>query len=179
MFGLLILALRFGPQALMTLMREQSVDYDFEVYMLPQPADVAVTVISSGQSIFKDAVPMRLPLRPVAPLGTCHPLWTSMSSRSGSPSLRTPYRCSCLCGLSLPFARLIIISSCHSNFQNVVPKQLPLRPVARLGMYRPLEHFLWLVHDERTLCQRRCPRGLLPPLVHLGVRVVHAAASVI
>ena len=56
-------------QALQTLMQRQAVDYDFEYYTLPQPASTAVTVLSAGPSLFKDAVDVLLPLAPQQPLG--------------------------------------------------------------------------------------------------------------
>lgn len=57
-------------------MQRQAVDYDFEYYTLPQPASTAVTVLSAGPSLFKDAVDVLLPLAPVQPLGVppFHPL---------------------------------------------------------------------------------------------------------
>ena len=60
-------------QALQTVMQRQEVDYDFEVYTLPQPACAAVTILSAGASLFKDAVDVLLPLAPSSRLGAPPP----------------------------------------------------------------------------------------------------------
>ena len=42
----------------------QAVEYDFQYYALPQPADAPVTVLSCGRSLFRDAIDVEVPLRP-------------------------------------------------------------------------------------------------------------------
>lgn len=51
------------------LMDSKVVDYDFEFYQLPQPADCAVTLLSARRSMFKESVDVTLPLAPSAPFG--------------------------------------------------------------------------------------------------------------
>ncbi len=59
----------------------QAVEYDFQYYTLPQPADAPVTVLSCGRSLFRDVVDLELPLRPTDSPG-CHPV-------SRNPALRS------------------------------------------------------------------------------------------
>lgn len=49
-------------EALGTLMQEQVVKYEFEVYSLPMPADVPVTILAPGKSLLRAAVDLELPL---------------------------------------------------------------------------------------------------------------------
>ena len=56
-------------QALKRLIDDKQVDYDFEYYQLPQPADAAATLLSTGRSMFRDSVDVALPLAPAAPFG--------------------------------------------------------------------------------------------------------------
>lgn len=55
-------------QALVKMVRHQTVDYDCGGCMVPMPSDVSVTIFSSGQSMLKELAPIRLPLRCSAPL---------------------------------------------------------------------------------------------------------------
>lgn len=43
-------------------MQEQVVKYEFEVYSLPMPADVPVTILTPGKSLLRAAVDLELPL---------------------------------------------------------------------------------------------------------------------
>lgn len=56
-------------QAIKRLIEDMQVDYDFEYYQLPQPADVATTLLSAGRSMFKEIVDVTLLLAPAAPFG--------------------------------------------------------------------------------------------------------------
>ncbi len=56
-------------QALKGLLDSKVVDYDFEFYQLPQPADAAVTLLSPAGSLFKDSVDLVLPLAPSGAFG--------------------------------------------------------------------------------------------------------------
>jgi Mini-chromosome maintenance replisome factor len=56
-------------QALKRLIDDKVVDYDFEYYQLPQPADAAATLLSTGRSMFRDSVDVAVPLAPAAPFG--------------------------------------------------------------------------------------------------------------
>jgi Mini-chromosome maintenance replisome factor len=56
-------------QALKRLIDDKVVDYDFEYYQLPQPADAAVTLLSTGRSMFRDSVDVAVPLVPAGPFG--------------------------------------------------------------------------------------------------------------
>ena len=50
-------------------MDTKTVNYNFEFYELPQPADTPITILSGGPSLFKDSVDVVIPLRPEQALG--------------------------------------------------------------------------------------------------------------
>ena len=58
-----------GGQALKGLLESKAVDYDFDFYKLPMPADVAVTILSQGRALLQQYVDVILPLHSLAPVG--------------------------------------------------------------------------------------------------------------
>ena len=61
-------------QALKHLLEAKMVDYDFEFYKLPMPADVAVVILSRGKALLQQYVDIVLPLRSLVANGTALPL---------------------------------------------------------------------------------------------------------